>query len=200
MVHWQEESIRKHWDSFRNVLVFYIYLLHIHYYLHSKIIFNIFCRKGFLLTGASAQYHLALTSFGGALFSSLLPFPSFWFLQFLFSSSAWDLAWAVLHDSRRLWSVTKFFTPPTWYNLSLTGRKYEKHFFNILKDISEKIACFINVKDWLLNKYHRLLVSPGFYCLHASSKKLTFLWKFHGLEKCDNPNTNKHIITNLTAK
>ena len=40
----------------------------------------------------------------------------------------------------------------------------------------------------------------GFYCFHASSEKLTFLWKFHHLEKCDNPNTNKNIITNLTAK
>ena len=82
VVHWQEKSIRKHWDSFLYILMLYIYFLHIHYYLHYPIIFSIFCRKWFLLTGASAQYHPALTYFVGVLFSFLPSFPPFCFLQF----------------------------------------------------------------------------------------------------------------------
>ena len=138
MVHWQKESIRKHWDSFLYILVFYIFLLHIYYCLHSKIIFGIFCRKRFLLMDLLLNM-IHLTSFAGVLFSFLLPPPPFWFRELPSSFSFRLLTWAVLHDSRRLRSITKFFTPPTWCNLSLTGGKYEKHFFNILKNISEKI-------------------------------------------------------------
>ena len=183
MVHWQKESIRK--------------LLHIHYIILTTLDnIQVFYRKRFLLTGASAQYYPALTSFVGVLFLSCFLFRLFGFFNFLhlFLFVFCLRSSMSSFDSRRLRSITKFCTPPTWCNLSLSGRRYEKSFFNILKDIAEKIPLL------MLRIGFRLLISQDSITFMDLLKKLTFLQKFHGLEKCCNLNTNKHIITNLTAK